>query len=524
MKRPSPRAKRSPWARKRRRADVSPRPIRLYNTLSRQTEEVVPVDPGTLGIYVCGMTVYDHAHVGHARAMVVFDALVRWLRQAGWQVNFVRNFTDVDDKIIHRAAERGMGAVELAEHFIHDFHQDCADLQLEPPTHEPRVSTSMAHIVGMIEQLIASGHAYESGGCVWFKITSYAEYGALSGQEIGCMQASGEPDPACTKSDPRDFALWKAAKPGEPAWESPWGPGRPGWHIECSAMAREHLGVTIDIHGGGLDLVFPHHENELAQSTCANHAPYARLWMHNGLLTMARRTEEGLVHDAKMGKSTGNVVRIRAALQAYPAEALKLFYLAAHYRSPLPWTEASLDEALSMLARLYEAREVGEAMGGEGDADAVAQELGEDAVDLLTLARAFPDRFTSALDDDFATSRAVALTFELARGINRLANLKPAKKRGGPVARVAVDALQAIQGLGLLCQTSAAFQEEVKTKRLGALGIERSEVEQLLTDRTAARTAKDWSQADAIRARLDELGVVVMDHADGVEWRLRLAS
>lgn len=502
---------------------MSPKSFRVYNTLSRQVEAFVPLVEGQVGLYVCGMTVYDHAHVGHARAMVVFDAFVRWLRHEGWQVTFVRNFTDVDDKIITRAQQRGVGALELAEQFIQDFHADCASLGLEPPTHEPRVSTSMPAIQAMIGELITKGHAYEAGGSVWFKVGSCADYGCLSGQDPAHMCASADADNQGTKADARDFALWKAAKAGEPAWPSPWGEGRPGWHIECSAMIREHLGVTVDIHGGGLDLVFPHHENELAQSTCANDAPYVRTWMHNGLLTLVRNTEDGQVLDAKMGKSAGNVVNIRTAVQGYPAEALKVFYLAAHYRSPLPWTETSLDEALGMLARLYEAREVAEGLQGEEAVEVIAAELGPDAQELLDQARAFPARFAEALNDDFHTARALSLAFELARAINRFANHKQARRRGGALARLALQALSRLEVLGLLQLSTEAFQAEVKLKRLGALGLSVERVEALLAERTAARLNKDWARSDALRAELDASHIVVMDRPEGVEWRVKVA-
>ncbi|MCB9663185.1 MAG: cysteine--tRNA ligase [Alphaproteobacteria bacterium] len=502
-------------------AGAPPAPFRLYNTLSRQVEPFEPLVPGHVSIYACGMTVYDHAHVGHARAFVVFDAFVRWLRTGGWSVRFVRNYTDVDDKIIRRAAELGEDPFALAQRYIDDFRADCDALELAPPEAEPRVTTSMDDILAMIGELVAKGHAYAQGGSVWFRVDSFADYGQLSGQR---------PDKVCAapdtgdKADPRDFALWKAAKDGEPSWPSPWGPGRPGWHIECSAMARSCLGHTIDIHGGGLDLVFPHHENEIAQSTCANGQPFSRWWMHNGLLTLVKHTADGVVQDVKMGKSLGNVVNIRDALQQVPAEALRLYYLQAHYRSPLPWTDDALTEALAMLARLYEARELAARMQGEGDADRVAEALGADAQEVLSLGRAFPERFAQALADDFNTSAALGLAFELTRALNRLANHKKAASRGGPVVGPALEALAHLSVLGLLTRTSEAFDEEVKDKRLAALGIDRAHVEQLLAQRTQARADKDWARADALRAELDALRIVVMDRPGGVAWKLRLTE
>ena len=498
-----------------------PASFQLYNTLSRQVEPFEPLTPGKIGLYVCGMTVYDHAHVGHARAMVVFDTFVRWRRHRGWDVSFVRNFTDVDDKIIRRAVNEGVPAAEVAQRYIDAFHDECDALGLLRPDQEPRVSTSMSGIVAMIQRLIDDGHAYAAGGSVWFSVRTFPAYGRLSNQDIEAMQ-SGEED--SVKRDSLDFALWKAAKPDEPAWDSPWGPGRPGWHIECSAMTAETLGPTVDIHGGGLDLVFPHHENEVAQSECANHMPYVRYWMHNGLLTLVKKTDEGTFQSAKMGKSLGNAFNIKDALRSYPAEALRLYYTTAHYRSPLPWSEDAIPEALAMLARLYEAREVAAAMGGEGDPDAVAKELGPDAIEALSLSRSFGARFDAAMAEDFNTAEAMGYAFELARAINRFGNHKKARSRGGPIGRLALAAVERLRTLGLLQLDGAAFQEEVKQKRLGAMGISRDEVEQLIAARSAARAQKDWAAADRVREQLEALRILVMDRPDGVDWKVRLTD
>jgi len=496
-----------------------PAPFRIYNSLTRELQPFTPLTEGHIGLYVCGMTVYDHAHVGHARAMMVFDTFVRYLRTRGWDVTFVRNFTDVDDKIIRRAAERGVEPMALAESFIDDFHADADALGLVRPDHEPRVSTSIQDIQDLIQSLVDRGHAYEQDGSVWFSVPSDPNYGVLSGQDPTQLRSAD----TGTKRDPADFALWKGAKPGEPSWESPWGPGRPGWHIECSAMARQVLGPTIDIHGGGLDLIFPHHENEIAQSTCGNCEPYAKYWMHNGLLTMTARDADGkLVPAAKMGKSLGNAYNIREALAEFPAEALRLYYMQAHYRSALPWNSEVLPESLGMLARLYEAREVGEAMGGSEKASQVAKDLGPDAQTVLSLADTFSERFHGALAEDFNTSRAIGLAFELARAINRFANHKKARKRGAPVVAPALKALQELQALGLFNHSTEDFQEEVKTKRLRAMGVTEAAVEDLLVQRTQARADKNWGRADELRDQLDEMGIVVMDGAEGARWRVRV--
>ncbi|MEM9195867.1 MAG: cysteine--tRNA ligase, partial [Myxococcota bacterium] len=387
-----------------------PESFRLYNTLSRDTETFEPYQPGKVNLYVCGMTVYDHAHVGHARAMVVFDMVARYLRHRGWDVNFIRNYTDVDDKIIKRAAEKDQEPLALAQHFIDDFKEDVKALGLLPPDHEPRVSECIDDIVSFIQRLVDKGHAYAAEGSVWFSVKTFDGYGKLSGQKPDEMRSSADTTPG--KQDPHDFALWKASKSGEPAWDSPWGAGRPGWHIECSAMAERCAGSQLDIHGGGLDLVFPHHENEIAQSECALEIPtYARYWMHNGLLNMSG--------GQKMGKSLGNVFNIRDALKLYPAEALRLYYLQVHYRSPLPWDEAALPESLALLARLYEAREGAEAMAGDEPLDRVVSDLGKDAKAVVELAEQFEARFYEAMDDDFNTAKALGYAFELARALNR---------------------------------------------------------------------------------------------------------
>ena len=489
-----------------------PTPFRVYDTLTRAVQPFVPQVPGEVSLYVCGMTVYDEAHVGHARAMVVFDTLVRHLRARGWRVRFVRNFTDVDDKIIRRAAELGVAPEALAQTYIDRFHRDADGLGLVRPDAEPRVTTSMADILALIERLVAQGHAYASDGSVWFSVASCPDYGKLSNQAPGDLRSE---DPEGGKRAAADFALWKAVKPGEPSWPSPWGPGRPGWHIECSAMVAREIGATVDIHGGGLDLVFPHHENEVAQSECAHHQPFARYWMHNGLLTMAS--------GQKMGKSLGNVVNIGAILQTTPAEALRLYYLQNHYRSPLPWDEAALPDALAMLARLYDAREAAERMQGEGDADAVAAQLGPDAEEVLRLGRAFSSAFGAALDDDFNTAAALGFAFELARAINRLANHKKAAARGGPVVAPALAALHELSSsLGLLCWTSAGWREELKAKVLPSLGLSLADVEAQVAERLAARAARDWARADAIRDALEARRIALMDRADGTDWKVRL--
>ncbi len=489
----------------------TPHPFRIYNTNTRTVEAFEPQQPGKVGLYVCGMTVYADCHVGHARAMVTFDVFTRYLRYRGWDVTFVRNFTDVDDKIIQRASEAGVDPADWAQRYIDDFHRDVDALGLARPDHEPRVSTSIDAIQTMIGKLVENGNAYVADGSVWFAVDSFDRYGKLSGQQVDELRSA---DPDSGKRHPGDFALWKAHKPGEPSWESPWGPGRPGWHIECSAMAVSSLGETIDIHGGGLDLVFPHHENEVAQSECAHHKPYVRYWMHNGLLNLG---------DKKMGKSTGNVFNIKDVLADWPAEAVRLYYLKNHYRSPLPWNEEALPEALGMLARLYEAREAAEAMGGEEDVQMLIHQFGADAKRVWELGTSFVDRLHAAMDDDFNTAQALGNAFELARAINRFSNHKKAKKRGGPVVAPALEGLSTFaEATGVLTNSVELFQDIVKGKRLPSLGLTPEQVDQMLADRQSARENKDWERADAIRAELEDKRIVVMDHAGGSTWRVRV--
>ncbi|MEO8183300.1 MAG: cysteine--tRNA ligase [Deltaproteobacteria bacterium] len=513
-----------------------PQPFRIYNTRTRKVEDFLPLEAGKVGLYVCGMTVYDRAHVGHARAMVLFDTFVRYLRHRGWVVSFVRNFTDVDDKIISRAGQLGISAEQLARREIEAFERDVLALGLAAPSLEPTVTGSIDAIQRMITRLIDQGHAYEAEGNVWFAVDSFSRYGALSGQKPGELRSA---DAAAGKRHAADFALWKAAKPGEPAWESAWGAGRPGWHIECSAMAYEALGTTFDIHGGGLDLVFPHHENEVAQSECANGATYARYWMHNGLLTVA----EG----QKMGKSLGNVVNIEAVVQQFPAEAIRLYYLQDHYRSPLPWSEQSLPEALGMLSRLYDARDAAESIAGSklasgspaasspaasspaasspAELDKLAKELGPDAQAVVEQARGFATRFYAALDDDFNTARALAEAFSLARALNRFAAHKKAKQRGAPIVAPALAAFELVShSIGLLGSSAQELIEEVKDKRLSAFGLLRQEVEQKIAARQEHREQKRWSEADAIRKELEVQRIQIMDSPEGCRWRVALTS
>ena len=372
--------------------------IRIYNTLTRQKEIFTPMEPGQAKIYVCGPTVYDESHIGHARSVVVFDVVVRYLKQSGLEVTYVRNFTDVDDKIIRRANESGVGYQELAEKYIQRFYEDMDALGVERATYEPRATDHIDKMIGFIEKLIEKGNAYVANGDVFYAVDGFEGYGKLSGRKLEDMEAGARVAVDARKQNPHDFALWKAAKPDEPFWESPWGKGRPGWHIECSAMSSHLLGETFDIHGGGKDLIFPHHENEIAQSEGLTGHPFANFWMHNGFVN---------INQEKMSKSLGNTLLIKDLLQTYPGEVLRLFLLSNHYRSPIDFTDQNMIEAESGLEKIYATLSRIETALGSIDEDA-APESG------------LMERFQAAMDDDFNTALAIGLIFETVRGANRL--------------------------------------------------------------------------------------------------------
>jgi cysteinyl-tRNA synthetase len=456
--------------------------LKIYNSLTRQKEEFKPIRPGQVGMYVCGVTIYDLCHIGHGRTFVGFDVVVRYLRYLGYNVTFVRNITDVDDKIIKRAAENQESCEALTERLIGEMHADFDALNLQRPDIEPRATLHIDEIIALVEQLLANGNAYVAdNGDVLFAIDSFAEYGRLSGQDLEQLQAGARVSVEEAKRNPLDFVLWKMSKPGEPTWESPWGPGRPGWHIECSAMNSKHLGNHFDIHGGGSDLMFPHHENEIAQSCCAHHTQYVNTWMHTGMVMVDRE---------KMSKSLGNFFTIRDVLKVYDAETVRYFLMSGHYRSQLNYSDENLNQGRAALERLYTALRglpVVAAAGGES----------------------FVDRFRAAMDDDFNTPEAYSVLFDLAREVNRL------KSEGAAEAPSLAARLRELGGvLGLLEQDPQAFfQGGAETDS------EVAEIEALIKARNDARAAKDWPAADAARNRLTEMGIVLEDGAQGTSWR-----
>jgi cysteinyl-tRNA synthetase len=456
--------------------------LRLHNTLSRSKEDFVPSDPGRVTMYVCGPTVYSYAHIGNARPAVVFDVLARLLRFRYPKLVYARNITDVDDKINAAAKEQGVEIGVITAKFRDIYHRDMAAIGVLPPDIEPHATAHIPEMIAMMEKLIASGHAYEAEGHVLFNVPRFAEYGRLSKRDRDEMIAGARVEVAPYKKDPSDFVLWKPSTPDLPGWESPWGRGRPGWHLECSCMIEKHLGRTIDIHGGGIDLVFPHHENEIAQSTCAHAGEtFVRYWLHNGFVN---------VDHEKMSKSIGNVLLVHELLKTAPGEAIRLALLNAHYRQPLDWTEDGLAQAKRMLDRLYGAlRSLGDVAADDGappDAD-----------------------FLDALEDDLNTPRALAALFELARRANT--ETDPAARRAVKGALLASARL-----MGLLTQDPEAWFEG---EAASTDGPSAEEIEERIAARTAARTARNFAEADRIRDDLAARGVVLEDGAGGTKWR-----
>jgi len=452
--------------------------LHIHNTLTRVKEEFVPLIPGKVRMYVCGMTVYDLCHLGHARVFVVFDMATRWLRASGYEVEYVRNITDIDDKIIKRAAENNETPAALTERFIDEMHQDERALGVLPPSHEPRATAYVAQMLALIGQLIDKGLAYPApNGDVYYSVRGFPAYGRLSGKSLDELRAGERVEVDASKRDPLDFVLWKAAKPGEPAWASPWGSGRPGWHIECSAMSADLLGKHFDIHGGGQDLQFPHHENEIAQSEGAHGCTFVNYWMHNGFVR---------VDNEKMSKSLGNFFTIREVLQKYDAEVVRFFILRAHYRSPLNYSDAHLDDAKSALNRLY-----------------VALKGVAPTAEPLDWMHPAAQSFKAAMDDDFNTPEALAVLFELAGSANR----------GDDAAALLLRKLGGV--LGLLQRDAADFLKSGAT----ASGFSEAEIDAMIEARRHARVAKDFAESDRIRQVLLVAGVVLEDAAGCTVWR-----
>jgi len=453
--------------------------LHVYNTLNRRKELFEPLQPNKVGMYVCGVTVYDYCHIGHGRVMVVFDVINRWLTQLGYDVNYVRNFTDVDDKIIKRALERGIEINQLTDEMIAAFHEDIGSLGCSIPNHEPRATAHMPDMVEMISELVKKEHAYVSpSGDVLYAVRSFDGYGKLSGKNIDDLESGSRVDVDENKRDPLDFVLWKMAKPGEPAWDSPWGEGRPGWHIECSAMSCSHLGTSFDIHGGGMDLKFPHHENEIAQACAANGGDFARYWLHNGFVN---------INAEKMSKSLDNFFTIREVTQKYHPEILRMFILGTHYRSALDFSDSALDVAKASLDRLYETKK------RISHLDISAQDS------------ALTAEFCDAMNDDFNTPEALAALFDVNRALNKALN------EDADVTEMVAQFNAMLSALGLVQHDADSWFQSGD--------VDASRIEILIAERIDAKKARDFARADAIRNELTADGIVLEDSPSGTTWK-----
>ncbi|MCP1727089.1 cysteinyl-tRNA synthetase [Natronospira proteinivora] len=457
--------------------------LEIYNSLTRRKEPFKPLEAGKIRMYVCGITVYDYCHIGHARMMVVFDVIARYLRYRGYELTYVRNITDIDDKIIQRAAENDEDVNVLTERFIDAMHEDERALNVLAPDVEPKATEHLDAIIELIQTLEAKGYAYVgASGDVYYSVSRFKNYGRLSGKRTEDLRAGSRVAVEEAKRDPLDFVLWKQAKAGEPAWPSPWGDGRPGWHIECSAMSTRHLGKHFDIHGGGMDLKFPHHENEIAQSCAAHDSDYVNYWIHNGFVQ---------VDEEKMSKSLGNFFTVREVLKIYPAEIIRMFMLNSHYRSPLNYTTDNLDIARAALERFYTV--LREIEPGQAPADS-----------------SYRDQFQAAMDDDFNTPEAIAVLFDLVRDANRL---RDQGDRGGASAQVAL-LVELGDVLGILQDEPETFLQSG-----GEDGLDAETIESLIQQRTQARKDRDFAEADRIRDELQSQGIILEDGPDGTKWK-----
>ncbi|MFC1822927.1 cysteine--tRNA ligase [Thermodesulfobacteriota bacterium] len=484
--------------------------LRFYNTATRKKEPFQPIHPGKVDIYVCGVTVYDFCHIGHARSTIVFDVLVRYLRARGFDVTYIRNFTDVDDKIIDRANKLGKDTAELAQEFIDAFYDDMGKLRVLKADHEPRATEHISGMIEMIMTLLDKGFAYQVDDNVFFSVEKFKNYGELSRRRLEDMKAGSRIAIDERKNHPMDFVLWKGAKEGEPQWPSPWGPGRPGWHMECSVMSSHFLGPTFDIHGGGEDLLFPHHENERAQSMTANGEPFARYWIHNGFVT---------VEAEKMSKSLGNFLTIRDALKMYHPEVLRLFLLSKQYRSPIDFSKKAILGLQSGLVRIYRTLQRIEnvlgAYGGKDERDAAGKITVKPEHDFL-------EQFINVMNDDLNTAGAIGLIFEKIREINKLMDSQNDRPDEPSLRRLENDRYQLFEAAGVLGMLEETPENFFKQISEASQHIEPAEIEKLIEERSAAREGKDWAGADQIRDRLKEMGVAIEDGPEGTSWRFEV--
>ncbi|MFQ5841485.1 MAG: cysteine--tRNA ligase [Thermodesulfobacteriota bacterium] len=484
--------------------------LRIYNTLSGKKEVFKPLRGNKVGMYVCGVTVYDLCHIGHARSTIVFDVIFRYLRFLGYEVTYVRNITDLDDKIIKKANEEGVGWEEIAHRYTREFNSDMDVLGLEKPTREPRATDHIHEMIAMAERLMGRGYAYQVDGDVFFSIEKFKDYGKLSKRNLEQMKAGARVEIDEKKRNPLDFALWKASKPGEPSWDSPWGRGRPGWHIECSVMSQAYLGDTVDIHGGGKDLIFPHHENEITQSEGATGKPLAQFWVHNGFVNINRE---------KMSKSLGNILTIKEILNHYHPEIIRLFLLSHHYRSPVDFSDRNLAEAKMGMDRFYSTLKRKDQLEGQGG----QRSPGEEVQKVIEGVKAFPARFREAMDDDFNTALALGHFHDLARNLNALVEDR-GLGHGFPVdvlASAGDDFRRFGNILGLFQRAPEDYFEEQKQRELSRLPVNEEKINLMIQERQEARSQGDWKQADEIRESLASMGIAVEDGPNGTTWRIK---
>ena len=491
--------------------------LRLYNTMAGGKEDFQPLTPGAVSMYVCGVTVYDHCHIGHARANIVFDIVFRYLKYAGYDVTYVRNYTDVDDKIINRANERGISSKELSEQYIKASDDDMDALGLHKPTHQPKATDYIPQIVALVSTLIKRGLAYESAGDVYFSVDKFPDYLKLSKRNMDDMLAGARIATGDLKQNPMDFALWKTAKPGEPSWPSPWGEGRPGWHIECSAMSMDLLGPSFDIHGGGKDLVFPHHENEIAQSEGTTDKPFVKYWMHNGFVN---------INQEKMSKSLGNFFTIREILEKYDPEVVRFFIVTAHYRSPIDFSDQNLDDAKAGLSRFYELLKAADELLGEMPVPVKAPcpTIADAEREIYDRIEMLEERFAEAMDDDFNTALAIGHLFDAVRGLNRLIAEKRFEEC--PLSLAVLD--DGVKKLRRLGEVIGLFGSEPHDwlERQKSAGLEGGEltaevIESLIAERKQARADRNFARGDEIRDELDAKGVILLDSREGTTWKLK---
>ena len=490
--------------------------LSFYNTLTKKKEKFVPIKEGKVGIYVCGITAYDVCHIGHARSALVFDVIYRYLKYAGYDVTYVKNFTDVDDKIIGKANDEGSDIYDISERYIKEHNEDMDRLGVARPTITPKATENIKGMIRLIETLIEKGIAYIVNGDVYYSVEKFKGYGKLSGRELDDMLAGARVDVDKKKKNPFDFVLWKSSKEGEPWWNSPWGRGRPGWHIECSAMSQRFLGDTFDIHGGGEDLIFPHHENEIAQSEGATGKPFANYWIHNGFIK---------INSEKMSKSLGNTLTIKEILIAYHPEVVRFFILQSHYKSYIDFSDVSIAEARVGMERFYAMlKNIKDALEEAVDfSDTSEKDLSGEDEEVFKKVSMLPDRFKDAMDDDFNTAMAIGYMFDSVRIINGYTskNFAPTRESLFVLSEAKRHMKSAGKVLGLLLEDPDEYFEKDRKREAGKLGLDVQEVEQLIDERKKARESRDWPRADELRDLLSARGIIIKDTSTSTTWKVK---